>query len=284
MSDEDCGEIEIKTGHFRYAAKRWGSNAGIPTLALHGWLDNAATFDFLAPLLPDLQIVALDFPGHGHSAHRPKGYRYHYLDYVSDVVDVADALKWEKFILMGHSLGAGIASITAGSLPDRIEKLVLLEGLGAMTRDPDKSNEYLARSIKQMNVVLKKLPPLYENLEELIEARLKIGDLKKDAVEALVKRSYIELEEGVTWRSDPRLRIASPVYLTDEQVFSYLQAIQSPTLLITAEAGMFKDKQYLQDRCEKVKCIIRKTIQGGHHFHLDNPEPVAEAIQAFVRL
>ena len=278
-----CSEIEIKTGHFRYAAKRWGYSSGMPTLALHGWLDNAASFDFVAPLLPDLQIVALDFPGHGYSAHRPKGYRYHYVDYISDVVDVADALKWDKFILMGHSLGAGVASITAGSIPECATKLILLEGLGAMTRDPAKSHEYLARSLQQMKLLSKKMPPIYKNLQELIEARIKVGDMKEKSVEALVSRNYIELENGVTWRSDPRLRIASPVYLTEEQIFSYLQAIQAPVLLLTAESGIFsQNEQYLQARCDRIKHLSRKIFPGGHHFHLDSPALVAEAIQAFL--
>ncbi|MCG8335651.1 MAG: hypothetical protein MJE63_14115, partial [Proteobacteria bacterium] len=71
VKDTNMVEVEIKTAHFRYAAKRWGNKKGQKILALHGWLDNAATFDHLAPLLPEVDLVALDFPGHGFSAHRP---------------------------------------------------------------------------------------------------------------------------------------------------------------------------------------------------------------------
>ncbi len=283
MGDEKSyNEIEIKTAHFRYGAKRWGDDNGTQVLALHGWLDNAATFDFLAPQLPGLQIVALDFPGHGFSGHRPKGYRYHYLDYVADVVDVADALQWDKFVLMGHSLGAGIASITAGVLTERISSLILLEGLGAMTRNPEESAEYLSRSIKQMKILAKKMPPLYQNLEEMVEARVKVGDMEKKSVEALIDRSYIQFEEGVTWRSDPRLRISSPVYLTDEQVSSYLRSIQAPALLVTAENGIFSDPEYLDKRCDQVANLTRKALPGGHHLHLDDPIPVAKTILEFI--
>jgi pimeloyl-ACP methyl ester carboxylesterase len=283
MTEKAGKEIEIKTGHFRYNAKKWGDDNGVPVLALHGWLDNAGTFDYLAPHLPDLQIVALDFPGHGFSGHRPKGYRYHYLDYVADVIEVVDALNWKEFILMGHSLGAGIASITAGAFPERITKLVLLEGIGAMTRDPGQSCDYLAKSIKQMKILGNKMPPLYENLEQMVEARAKVGDMERSSVEALVARSSIHLEDGVTWRSDPRLRITSPVYLTDDQVLSYLKGIQSTVLLITAEDGIYKDPDYLLKRCEVVNKLTRKSFPGGHHMHLDNPEPLADAIKTFIQ-
>ncbi|MEM8768285.1 MAG: alpha/beta hydrolase, partial [Pseudomonadota bacterium] len=73
----------------RITAKRWGDPAGEPTLALHGWLDNAATFDRLAPLLPELNLVALDFAGHGLSDHRPPGVHYHSFTDIQDVMAVA---------------------------------------------------------------------------------------------------------------------------------------------------------------------------------------------------
>ncbi|HQC73883.1 MAG TPA: alpha/beta hydrolase, partial [Candidatus Competibacteraceae bacterium] len=65
--------LELSTPYLRLAARAWGPADGLPVLAVHGWLDNAASFDALAPLLPELRLVALDLPGHGHSAHRPPG-------------------------------------------------------------------------------------------------------------------------------------------------------------------------------------------------------------------
>jgi pimeloyl-ACP methyl ester carboxylesterase len=73
-------------------------------LGLHGWLDNVATFAPLLPLLADLQIFAIDLPGHGLSEHRPSGVRYHLLDYVPAALESADALKLGEFILMGHCM------------------------------------------------------------------------------------------------------------------------------------------------------------------------------------
>ncbi|HAS30592.1 MAG TPA: alpha/beta hydrolase, partial [Alcanivorax sp.] len=83
---------------------------GEPVLALHGWLDNAASFQPLAEPLGH-PLVALDFAGHGHSEHRPRHQATHYVDHVRDVLAVADQLGWDRFVLVGHSMGAGVACL-----------------------------------------------------------------------------------------------------------------------------------------------------------------------------
>ena len=93
-------ELELRTPYLRLAARAWGPLKGIPVLALHGWLDNAASFDALAPLLPDLRLAALDLPGHGQSEQRPPGMHYHFVDFIPDVVTAADALGWKRFALL----------------------------------------------------------------------------------------------------------------------------------------------------------------------------------------
>ena len=102
--------IEFEVFDRRMAGKRWGQPTGQPTIALHGWLDNANTFDRLAPMLPELDMVALDFAGHGESDHRPPGVHYHPITDIQDVLAVADQLGWRTFNLIGHSMGAAIQS------------------------------------------------------------------------------------------------------------------------------------------------------------------------------
>lgn len=275
-------ELTIETPHFCYGAKHWGTEDGPPTLALHGWLDNAATFNYLAPLLPQLNLVGLDFPGHGLSDHRPVGIKYHYLDYVADVIQVADALGWDRFNLIGHSLGGGVASLTAGTFPDRVAKLVLIEGIAPMSGEPQKSPEYLARSITQMKQVVNRKPPVYKRKSDLIAARAEAGDIKKQSAEALVARGSVKLENNVTLRSDPRLRIGSPGYLTEEQVFSFLDRIEAHTLMIVAEKGLFSDRLFLERRTQRIKNIHKIDVPGGHHVHLDDPEAIAPHILSFL--
>jgi len=101
--------FELEVGGTRVAGLR-NSGDGPRVLALHGWLDNAASFVPLAPHLASLQLVAIDLPGHGHSAHLPAGASYTTAAAICHVLDVADALGWDRFSLLGHSMGAGIAT------------------------------------------------------------------------------------------------------------------------------------------------------------------------------
>src|SRR5258705_12818297 len=103
-------ELSFSVNGLRLTAKTWGDPMSAPTFALHGWLDNADSFDRLAPLLPELDLVALDFAGHGFSSHRPAGVHYTSLLDVQDVVAVANDLGWEQFNLIGHSMGAAVAA------------------------------------------------------------------------------------------------------------------------------------------------------------------------------
>ncbi|NXO73643.1 SEHL2 protein, partial [Phainopepla nitens] len=135
-------KFPVPWGHM--AAKAWGPSEGHPVLCLHGWLDNANTFDKLIPLLPrGCYYVAMDFSGHGLSSHRPAGCTYHFLDYVTDVRRVAAALQWRRFTLMGHSMGNFSFSYCFISpqfcflYPEMVDKLILLESLGFLLAPED---------------------------------------------------------------------------------------------------------------------------------------------------
>ncbi|MBU3914335.1 alpha/beta hydrolase [bacterium] len=274
-------EISIKTPFFQYAGRKWGDSSGEPMLALHGWLDNAGTFDLLAPLLSDWQIVALDLPGHGLSAHRPPGTKYHYTDYIADVIAVADELGWDKFSLLGHSMGAGIASLTAGVFPERICKLIMIEGIGPMSKEAEGSPQYLKKSIEEMKRISGKRPPVYKDVQVLIDARVKVGNMERKSAEILIKRGTEGAENRVVWRSDPRLKVTSPLYMTDSQILAVLGAITVPTLMIIGESGYLTNREHLDLRCQQIKNLKFLSLPGGHYLHLDNPKPVAEAIAAF---
>ncbi|NXE63831.1 SERHL protein, partial [Calcarius ornatus] len=136
-------KFPVPWGHV--AAKAWGPSEGHPVLCLHGWLDNANTFDKLIPLLPrGCYYVAMDFSGHGLSSHRPAGCPYHFLDYVIDVRRVAAALQWRRFTLMGHSMVliflfsyCFISPQFCFLYPEMVDKLILLESLGFLLAPED---------------------------------------------------------------------------------------------------------------------------------------------------
>ncbi|NXA39480.1 SEHL2 protein, partial [Eudromia elegans] len=139
-----ASEVKFPVPWGHVAAKAWGPPQGHPVLCLHGWLDNANTFERLIPLLPaDHRYVAMDFSGHGLSSHRPAGSLYHFLDYVSEVRRVAAALQWRRFTLMGHSMAFLFHSQCVFSpqfcllYPEMVDKLILLESVGFLLAPED---------------------------------------------------------------------------------------------------------------------------------------------------
>ena len=114
-------------------------------LALHGWLDNSASFVPLAPYLTYFHLVCVDLPGHGHSDH--KNTPYVFVDWLDDLYQITQAAGWSRFVLLGHSLGALIASAYAGVFPEQVERLILLEGLGPLSQPDDAVPEQLRRAI-----------------------------------------------------------------------------------------------------------------------------------------
>lgn len=101
-------------------------------LAMHGWLDNSNSFSLLAPQLADrgFDIVATEHAGHGHSSHAPFGAVLSYSTYTEHAVAIMKELEWDSCLVLGHSMGAGVATSLAAAFPEKVEKLVLIEGLG----------------------------------------------------------------------------------------------------------------------------------------------------------
>ncbi len=262
----------------------WGPPDASPVLALHGWLDNAASFDHVAPLMTGLRIVALDLPGHGRSDHVPPGQLYPFVGYVAAVHEVITTLRWETFALLGHSLGAAVASVYAGTFPSRVRRLGLIEGLGPLTEEPKHAPERLARSITQQGRKHGRTRPVYASLQE-VERRMLASASKMDAlsVRTLLARGMRTVSGGVTWRSDPALKLASRTRLTEPQVLAFLGAITCPCQLIVGDSGFPFVPAADSPRVAAVADLTVVALKGGHHLHMDEPYPVAEALGAFLR-
>lgn len=254
---------------------------GVTVVALHGWLDNAMSF---APLAEHMQqpLLALDLPGHGYSAHRPAGHSTHYIDYVRDLKLVLDEAGVDRIILLGHSMGAGIAGLFAATFPERIEKLVLIEGLGPPTTPGAEAPAMLRKAIDGMRAVEDKTKPVYADIEQAVQARTKgFGGLDEASSRLLCERGLEPVDGGVTWRSDPRLRVASSLRLTEEQVEGFLRAIPAPTLLVIGEQGMGGGGMF-DHRLSWVKDMDLVRLPGRHHLHMENAADVAPVLHTFI--
>ena len=267
-------ELRLQTAHVEVAARIWDSPGGQPVLALHGWLDNAASFDPLAPLLPGWQLAALDLPGHGLSSHRPPGIHYHFVDFVADVLAAADQLGWEHFSLLGHSLGAGVATFVAAVAPRRVQRVMLIDGLGPLSADPVSGPDDLAESIQQMARMEDGRGPVYHDLQEAARARHRAGDLGFESALVLAQRGLRQDGRVWRWRSDPKLRVRSPHYLSEPQVLAYLRRIEAPVHLLLARQGHLTERDWSVRRAAVANLEVTE-VDGGHHLHMDHPQAVA---------
>ena len=280
-------EMEFAVFGRKLAAKRWGRPGGRKTLALHGWLDNANTFDRLAPLLPELDLVALDFAGHGRSDHRPPGVHYHSFTNIQDVLAVAQELGWEQCIVMGHSMGAGIASELAALFPEKVEQAIMLDGFLATGGVTAKERlEQNRTSIENMLDTNHREPKIFADLEAMAQRVTQATDQTMDAARVLVERGHKRVEGGVTWRTDPRIRYPTPLRHTRATIDLLIENSTSPALLIVAEQGDDWYQGEIDVTAAHHPNLSIERMPGPHHIHLEPAyvEQVAGYVRRFLGL
>lgn len=266
--------IELLDG--RINGLRWREGK-LPVLALHGWLDNANSFLPLAEHFDGLDLVAIDFPGHGLSARRPDGVRYHFDDYSFDVLAVLDDLGWDYANLLGHSLGGAVSTLVAAASPERVRSLALIEGLGPLSAPAEKTAEGWRKAVARSKPRQRRV---HKTLDDAIAARQQGSDLTDEATRLLAERGLIEVDGGWQWRHDQRLTWPTAHRYTESQVLDLIAHIECPVLNIHSEAGtgLMIPRMYdlrlaaLRHRSGTLPC------PGGHHLHMVHPQRIASNI------
>lgn len=265
------------------AALRFGTRGGTRVLALHGWLDNANSFAPLAAALPELDFVALDLPGHGHSAHKPPRTWYHYIDYLDDALAALDELGWDDCVLLGHSLGGAVASVLAAARPRRVAKLVLIEALGPLGFRPGTAVDALRKGLDERASADAKQLRVFAEAADAVTARMRANGLSQGAARLLVERSLMRVPGGFAWRSDPRLTVATPLRVHENVIREWLGAIECPVLLIAADPSQpYFDAALREERQACVRDLRAVVLPGNHHLHLEDAAPVAGLVRDFL--
>ena len=236
-------------------------------IALHGWLDNAASFDLLAPLICNGvnnggidECVALDLAGHGMSDHLNGP--YHPANHVADVVDILFQLGWfpdensgassqehgelPHLIVIGHSMGGGIAAMLAGSFTNHIKALIMIEAIGPWPATNDSVPNNLQNAIlddrkRQMQVNPKRPKRIYSTALAAAQRRAqgnRVGTLPVSAALVLCSRGLRKLSNGFTWSADSALLGPTRMKLSPGQAMAFIRAIQSKTLVVTVQDGI----------------------------------------------
>lgn len=251
------------------AGLRYGGNGDVPVLALHGWLDNAASFARLLPALNDVDAIALDLPGHGYSDHRSWPGTYNIWDDLFDILAVADRLGFDRFVLFGHSRGAMIATLLAASEPERVSGLVLFDGIVPQPVNATDAPSQLHRYLTDERRVRRKRVPSYRSVADAVEARRKVMPMTVETARLLVERGLVgSATDGFHWRSDPRLTLASAFKLTEAHNRAFVAALVCPTLVLLAEGGLGAAESVV-DWLKQYDRLDVEVLPGGHHFHAE---------------
>ena len=298
----ECFEINFDVPCGSIQGKVWGKVGGRPVVGLHGWLDNANTFDKLAPMLPeDVHFVAIDLPGHGKSSHKPLGVSTY--DWVVDIKRVASQLGWKKFSMISHSMAAEYSLLYAGTFPQDVERLILLDGFIAEINEKlVEAPDVLAEHTKAM---LKETAPLrlYPDLETMtLKLQQDIKELDEESAKILLARGTKQVPGGYMFTYDRHLLppkyvnyginygyFRNPFQFSFDDYRSFFRRIRCQILLLKAsEVASFmtlntKTKhEELVNIIQRNSSVIIKEVSGNHYVHLNNPLAISPLVNSFL--
>ena len=272
----------------RYHIREWGERGAPTLLMLHGWMDVSASFQFLVDALQkDWHVLAPDWRGYGLTEWPQDGYWFH--DYIGDLDALVEALSPDEAVnLVGHSLGGNVASLYAGLRPDRVRKLVSLEGFGV----PSGVDAHAPDRLVKWLDALRDPPQLrpYASLAEAADRLQKTNPrLRRDRAEFLAPHWAEQLPDGtVRLRADPKHKLPFPTVSRSGEWIAIWRRVTAPVLWVLAadthiKAWATADEVEWQRRMSAFPDLRLETVTGAAHMlHHDQPEVVAQLIEEFV--
>ncbi|WP_206485448.1 alpha/beta hydrolase [Thalassotalea sp. G2M2-11] len=252
-------------------------------LCLHGWLDNAASFIPLIEQLDGYHIIAIDWPGHGHSAHRGQDAHYHFIDYVYDLLLLFEHNNWQAIDIIAHSMGGMVASAFSAAFPEKVRTLTLLDSIGFISANAEQTTEQLRNGMLSRLKRKEKRKPVHSSLDSAIKARRQVSDLTYRDAKLIVERGLMDYQEGVTWRSDSRLRNTSPYRLTIEQAQQFIKDVNMPVQLIYGDTGLSLVEHGIEFYGPLFKHFKAYKLSGGHHIHMEQAQKTSKLIESFIK-
>jgi pimeloyl-ACP methyl ester carboxylesterase len=236
-------ERDIVANNLRHRVLEWDGGGRRTVLCLHGFLDIAWGWHWVAPLLAaaGLHVVAPDLRGHGDSERVGAGSCYHFFDYVLDLIELIEALARDRLILCGHSMGGAIASYYAASFPEQIEGLAVLEGIPL----PDEPYEVLPRRTAEWARAVRRArtagPRVYPS-RDAAAARLRKVDPRcpPEVARFLAEKGTLARPDGYAFKHDPVLLARDPLPQRLDVARAYWQALRCPVLLMVAADSEYR--------------------------------------------
>jgi pimeloyl-ACP methyl ester carboxylesterase len=279
----------------------WGKLASVTAerpllLMTHGWMDIGASFQFVVDALAALEgdarcIAAPDWRGFGGSSPAEGTDSYWFPDYLGDLDALGDALSPNAaFDLLGHSMGGNVVMGYAGVRPQRVRKLINLEGFGLPATKPQQAVKRLVQWLDELKSPQHLAP--YADAQAVAARLMKNNPRLVPDKAAWLATQWGELRSNGQWqlRADPAHKRANPVLYRVDEVLATWQAISAPLLWLEgANTDMTKwwGDRYphaeFESRLAVVPNVTRVTLDDcGHMLHHDQPQRLAEHLRAFL--
>ena len=273
----------------RYHCRTWGSHGAPVLVLLHGWMDVGASFQFLVDAFKhEWRVIAPDWRGFGETA-RTLSDSYWFPDYYADLERIlAHFSPTEPVNLVGHSMGGNVACIYAGVRPERIRKLINLEGFGMTPTQPVEAPKRIARWLDELasGSSLRDYPDF-----AALAARLrKINPRLSEPRAAFLARHWggTNAAGRVELRGDPAHKIVNPLLYQIDEAQACWRRITAPVLWVTGSETQSVSfvKLTTGDLEARKACFGNLTealiTDAGHMLHHDQPEALAAVLEAFL--
>jgi pimeloyl-ACP methyl ester carboxylesterase len=279
-------KLKLPTTGLHLHLLEWDGGGDHTVFLLHGFLDNAFSWEAMMEhgLGARLHVVAPDLRGHGDSDWIGAGGYYHFVDYLADVQELAGLIARQRLSLVGHSMGGSVAGYFAGSYPERVHKLALLEGLG-----PPEASDTMPERVRTWVAAWQRAraatPRSYASLDEAA-ARLRQHDplLAPELALRLAATGTRLTDGGYVFKHDPLHLTPGPYGFSLALAQQFWQRVRGPTLLVDGAQSLFRAREEETARRAASFANARPvTLDGaGHMMQRHQPAALARLLAQFL--
>ena len=263
----------------------WGNHSAPPLILVHGGLDHCRSWDHLAQALrTNFHVIAPDLRGHGESEWA-SGSSYSLADHVYDLTSLLKFLGFEKAAIIGHSMGGMVSLTYTGAFPDKVSRLVVLDGV----------TNYPSRKIKPAEL---RIADWVSDLDKLAQRKIHRYASVADGAERMLARNRHlthaqalhlathglkqNADSSYSWKFDPYLRARAPYRLSLEDHIGLWSRIICPTLLVSGSESFLPDPATAGVRQHFANAELARIEGAGHWLQHDRPDEVLALIERFL--
>lgn len=265
----------------------WGEEHNPPLLLIHGTRDHARSWDAVAERLArNYCVYAPDLRGHGDSG-RARGGNYSIIDYALDLHALGERIDRAPYTIVAHSLGGGVALQYAGAFPEKVGRIVSIEGMGGLqwARGRRRPAHIRMRTwVEGMRKLEQRTPRRYPSIEEAAERMLEANShLTPDLARHLTQHGVEADGDGYVWKFDNYTRAGSPYEFNMEDARDLWNQIQSPILIIWGRDGWGRQGTDFELDLSPFHDVRAVGVEGaGHWVHHDQFELFMGHVEGFL--